>query len=80
MIDIATIVRDALVNTRPHVPEITADSSFARDLRCDAVDMVCIELAVSDACELELPACQFESCETVGDLAVLVEQLGSSAA
>lgn len=80
MTDVAAIVREALVNTRTHLPEITAETSFARDLRCDAVDMVCIELAVSDACEIELPACQFENCETVGDLTALVEQLGSCAA
>lgn len=80
MMDVAAIVRSALANTRPPLPEITAETSFARDLRCDAVDMVCIELAVSDACRVELPACRFENCETVGDLAALVEQLGKRAA
>lgn len=75
MIDVATSVRTALVNVRVHVPEITNETSFAQDLRCDAVDMVCIELAVSDDCDVELPACAFENCDTVGDLAALVDRL-----
>ncbi len=80
MTDIATIVRDTLVNTRTHLPEISGETAFTRDLRCDAVDMVCIEIAVSDACEIEFPACRFENCETISDLAALVEQLRERAA
>lgn len=75
MIDIATSVRTALVNTRTDLPEITNESSFVQDLHCDAIDMVCIELAVSDDCEVEMPSCAFESCTTVGDLAALVAKL-----
>ncbi len=80
MIDIATSVRIALVNTRPHLPEITSETSFAVDLRCDAIDMVCIEMAVSDDCDVELPALAFESCSTVGELTALVKRLKGDAA
>ena len=75
MTDVATSVRTALVNTRPSLPEITAETSFATDLRCDAVDMICIEIAVSDDCDVELPALAFENCGTVGELAALVDRL-----
>jgi acyl carrier protein len=80
MIDIATSVRTALINTRPNLPEITNESSFVQDLHCDAIDMVCIELAVSDDCNVELPSCAFENCGTIGDLAALVERLKGRAA
>lgn len=80
MIDIATSVRTALVNTRPSLPEITNESSFVQDLHCDAVDMVCIELAVNDDCNVELPSCAFEACATVGDLAALVDKVKARAA
>ena len=75
MIDVATSVRTALVNTRPNLPEITNETCFVQDLRCDAIDMVCIELAVGDDCEVELPSCAFENCDTVGDLAALIDRL-----
>jgi acyl carrier protein len=80
MIDIATSVRTALVNTRPNLPEITNVSSFVQDLRCDAIDMICIELAVSDDCDIDLPSSDFENCATVGDLAALVDRLRETGA
>lgn len=80
MTNVATIIRSTLVNTRTMLPAITDETSFARDLRCDPVDMVCIEIAVSDAFGVELPACQLENCETVADLAALVERQRERAA
>ena len=80
MIDVATIVQATLSKTRLQLPEITAETSFQRDLRCDAVDMVCIEVAVGDDCGVDLPACEFENCGTVGDLATLVDRLKGCAA
>lgn len=74
MTDVATIVRNTLVNTRAILPEITDETSFAGDLRCDSIDMVCIEIEVGDAFGVELPACEFENCETIADLAALVQR------
>jgi acyl carrier protein len=71
------LVRDHLLLTRPcrTLPEVTAESSFEHDLGCDAIDIVCIELAAEDAFIVQFPAEPFECCETVGDLAALVKRL-----
>jgi len=71
------IVRAHLAAKHPGrpVPEVTADSEFARDLGCDAIDMVSICLDVEDAFCLQLPPDDPEHCETVGDLAGLVGAL-----
>ena len=72
-----TLIRAHLSGHRsPHsVPAITAESSFERDLRCDAIDIVCIELAAEDEFHVRFPAERMEACETVGDLAELVRVL-----
>lgn len=57
----------------PHnVPEVMPDSAFERDLMCDWLDMACIIQAAEEAFHVDLPA-SVEHCETVADLARLVE-------
>lgn len=57
------------------LPEVSADSCFERDLRCDPIDMVCIEIEVGDALGIEFPGEPLANCETVGDLAQLAARL-----
>jgi acyl carrier protein len=56
-------------------PNITAETSFERDLRCCAIDLVCITDEVERAFDVRLPAEPLEVCATVGELAGLVQSL-----
>ena len=56
-------------------PCITGETSFEHDLRCCAIDMTCISHEIEDAFGVELPAEAFERCETVGQVAELVQSL-----
>lgn len=56
-------------------PEVTADSSLEGDLACDQIDRVCLEIEMEDAFDVRFPADPLENCETVGDLAALVERM-----
>jgi len=79
---IIAIVRGELASHRPAhtLPEITAESSFERDLACDALDIISIELALEDEFCVIFPAERLEACETVGALAELVWSLISAEA
>ena len=71
------LVRAHLAQHRPAhlIPDIGEESSFEHDLRCDAIDMVCISLEAEDAFSLRMPPERFEDCETVEDLVGLVQSL-----
>jgi len=74
---VAEIVAHELNHARkPHVcPDISEATSFQSHLLCSSVDMVCITLEIEDQLGVELPAERLEHCETVGDLAQLVDEL-----
>lgn len=67
-------IEDHLVKHRPvaKVPTVRADSTFATDLACDPIDMVCICLAIEDAFGIKLPADEPEHCESVFHMIALV--------
>lgn len=70
---IEIICTELTAHRLPHnVPEVTADSTFERDLMADWLDMACIIQAAEEAFCVDLPA-SVENCETVADLARLVE-------
>lgn len=74
---VAQIVANELNRARaPRAcPPIDAETSFERDLRCCAIDMVCISLEVEDAFDIQLPCEELENCDAVGALAALVDSL-----
>jgi acyl carrier protein len=62
------------------LPPIEADSSFSADLGCDGIDLMTVCMALEDELGIDLPEAA-EHCETVGELARMVEGLvGSEAA
>jgi acyl carrier protein len=63
----------AVLRRAGHNPvSIEPESNFVEDLKCDGLDMLGIELLIEDEFDLVLPEA-VEHCETVGDLARMVE-------
>jgi acyl carrier protein len=60
--------------------DVREDRSFREDLDVDSLDLVEFTMAVEDACDVELPEDDLESCQKIGDLVSLVVRRQGAAA
>lgn len=60
--------------TKP-APEVTAESLLVEDLGCDAIDIVCLTVAVEEALGVDISDAAAESWRDVRDIAASVAAL-----
>lgn len=77
---IAIVAKELACNhpTRP-APEVTAESLLVDDLGCDAIDIVCLTVAIEEALGVDISDAAAESWRDVRDIAASVTALREAA-
>lgn len=77
MPDVVAIIRSELTSQhmQRRYPEITPDSALTEDLSVDALDRICIALALEEAFAVEIPDAALERWQTVADIVATVTAL-----